>query len=211
MGNDKGSGKLPEKDLFIGCAYRCGENRGCHGKPPNLVTEPLEEVSRVDVERAISDGKRPDVTVSFQSGKTLCGEVVFRNPLESEKVESYQKANVILLVWKIDGVVDRVPIIKFEPWCEEAQLKIIRASSGCLAYFAPEQFHISCDHRETPQELGLPEKFKAWWPDQWETIREVGSSPKKIYLLDAPTGVGKTVVAVGVHKLSEKKCIYITR
>ncbi|GAI62862.1 unnamed protein product, partial [marine sediment metagenome] len=156
-------------------------------------------------------GRRPDVTVSFQSGKILCGEVVFRNPLESEKVESYQKTNAILLVWKIDEAVDKVPKIEFKPWCEEAHLEIIRAFPGCMIYFNPEQFYVSCDHRLTPQELGLPEKFKDWWPDQWETIVEVRDSPKKVYLLDAPTGVGKTVVAVGVHRLSAKKCIYITR
>ncbi|GAJ21393.1 unnamed protein product, partial [marine sediment metagenome] len=112
----------------------------------------VEEVARVDVEQAISDGRRPDVTISFQSGKTLCGEVVFRNPLEPEKIESYRKTNAILLVWKIDEAVDKIPIIKFEPWCEETQLKIIRASPGCITYFDPEQFQVSCDHRETPQE-----------------------------------------------------------
>lgn len=171
----------------------------------------IEVVDCVDVEQAISDGRRPDVMVSFQSGKTLCGEVVFRNPLESEKIESYQRTNAILLVWKIDESVGKVPIIKFEPWCEEAQLKIIRASSGCITYFAPEQFQVPCDHRKTPQELGLPEKFKDWWPGQWETIVEVRDSLKKVYLLDAPTGVGKTVIGVGVHRLSGKRCIYITR
>lgn len=171
----------------------------------------LEEVVHVDVEQAVSDGRRPDVTVSFQSGKTLCGEVVFRNPLEPEKIKSYQKANAILLVWKIDESVGKVPIIKFEPWCEGAHLEIIRAFPSCIAYFDPDQFQVPCDHRKTPQELGLPEKFKDWWPDQWETIVEVRDSPKKVYLLDAPTGVGKTVVGVGVHRLSGKRCIYITR
>ncbi|GAJ06264.1 unnamed protein product, partial [marine sediment metagenome] len=177
------------------------------GKPLSHV----EEVDHVGVEQAVSDGRRPDVTVSFQSGKTLCGEVIFRNPLEPEKVESYQKVNAILLVWKIDGVVERVPQIEFKPWCVEAYSEIIRAFPGCIAYFDPEQFQPSCDHRLTPQELGLPEKFKDWWPGQWETIAEVSLSPQKVYFLDAPTGVGKTVVGVGVHRLSEKKCIYITR
>jgi len=170
-----------------------------------------EEVDHIGVEQAVSDGRRPDVTISFQSDKTLCGEVVFRNPLESEKVESYQKANAILLVWKIDGAVDRVPQIEFKPWCVETHLEIIRAFPGCIIYFDPEQFQPPCDHRLTPQELGLPEKFKDWWPDQWETIVEVSDSPQKVYLLDAPTGVGKTVVGVGIHRLSGKRCIYITR
>ncbi|MBA7698939.1 ATP-dependent DNA helicase DinG [subsurface metagenome] len=116
-----------------------------------------------------------------------------------------------MLVWKIDGAVDRVPQIEFKPWCVEAHLEIFRAFPGCIIYFDPEQFQPPCDHRLTPQELGLPEKFKDWWPDQWETIVEVSDSPQKVYLLDAPTGVGKTVVGVGIHRLSGKRCIYITR
>ncbi|GAJ06496.1 unnamed protein product, partial [marine sediment metagenome] len=135
---------------------------------------------RVDVEQAVSDGRRPDVTVSFQSGKTLCGEVVFRNPLESEKIKNYQKANIILLVWKIDGAVEKVPQIEFKPWCVEAYSEIIRAFPGCIAYFDPEQFQAPCNHRLTPQEWGLPEKFKDWWPEQWETIVEVSDSPSNI-------------------------------
>ncbi len=172
----------------------------------------VEEVEHVDVEKIITDGGRPDLTVSFQSGRQLYGEVVFRNPLEIERVGNYKTENISLLTWKIDGPVERVPEIEFVPWREaEGQLGKIRTLPGCNVCFGEEQFQVSCDHKKTPQELGLPKKFQCWWKDQYETIEAIVNSPKPVYLLDVPTGVGKTVIAVGVHRLSEKKCIFITR
>ncbi len=63
----------------------------------------------------------------------------------------------------------------------------------------------------TPQSLGLPEKFTEWRPNQYEAIEAVVNSRLFAYLLDAPTGVGKSLIAIAVHKLTRKQTIYITR
>jgi ATP-dependent DNA helicase DinG len=48
----------------------------------------------------------------------------------------------------------------------------------------------------TPQELELPAKFKGWKGQQEEVIEKVVNADKKLYLLDAPTGSGKSVIGV---------------
>ena len=53
---------------------------------------------------------------------------------------------------------------------------------------------------KTPQELNLPKKFKQWWPNQGELIEKIAASPAEIFLLDAPTGVGKTVIGTATHR-----------
>lgn len=88
----------------------------------------------------------------------------------------------------------------------------------------------------TPQDLKLPAKFKSWRPGQAELIEQIAESQAKIFLLDSPTGTGKSVVAISVHqsrvlsknammvlaRLSgkttqetarqfEHRCIYVTR
>ena len=85
---------------------------------------------------------------------------------------------------------------------------------------------------KTPMELGLPEKFLAWRPGQAELVEQIASSLKKVFLLDAPTGTGKSLVGIAVHqsrilskaskevlarlsgkstKEFEYKCIFVTR
>ncbi|HEC62674.1 MAG TPA: hypothetical protein ENI27_10555 [bacterium] len=85
---------------------------------------------------------------------------------------------------------------------------------------------------KTPQELKLPEKFTAWRPGQGELVEKIARSQEKFFLLDAPTGTGKSLIGMAVHKtrlagkdereilsrLSDRpesdfkdKCIYITR
>jgi hypothetical protein len=56
-----------------------------------------------------------------------------------------------------------------------------------------------------PTTLGLPPKFKAWRPGQIEAIEAIAASPKKFFLLDAPTGAGKSVIGIGAHKLLQYK------
>ena len=83
-----------------------------------------------------------------------------------------------------------------------------------------------------PQELKLPKKFTAWRPGQGELIEKIAHSAAKVFLLDAPTGTGKTLLSIGVHqsrvlsktskevlaRLSGKpmssydyKCVFVTR
>jgi len=48
----------------------------------------------------------------------------------------------------------------------------------------------------TPQEIELPAKFKHWRGEQEDVIEKIVASDKKLYLLDAPTGSGKSVIGV---------------
>ncbi|MDD4986333.1 MAG: ATP-dependent DNA helicase [Dehalococcoidales bacterium] len=90
----------------------------------------------------------------------------------------------------------------------------------------------------TPMEMGLPEKFysdPARWAGQYEIMQNIAGSligGKDVFLLDAPTGVGKSVIGAGTaremadaHVLDEVisrlrneeielpafRCIYLTR
>jgi len=60
-----------------------------------------------------------------------------------------------------------------------------------------------------PSEFGLPEKFTEFRQDQFETAAKVTATPKYCYMLDAPTGSGKSLIAATVQKLTEKKILYI--
>lgn len=52
----------------------------------------------------------------------------------------------------------------------------------------------------TPKDLGLPRKFQKWRPGQIATIEAIAKSDAKVYLLDAPTGIGKSIIGIGVHQ-----------
>lgn len=61
----------------------------------------------------------------------------------------------------------------------------------------------------TPSDLGLPEKFTEFRPNQLETAAKIATSAKFAYMLDSPTGTGKSLIAAVVQKLIEKKILYI--
>lgn len=79
----------------------------------------------------------------------------------------------------------------------------------------------------TPKELGLPKRFEQWRPGQWETIERISQSQKYAFLLDAPWGIGKSIIGIGTYLNSEiprmvmrrmqgedigkAQCIYVTR
>jgi Rad3-related DNA helicase len=77
-----------------------------------------------------------------------------------------------------------------------------------------------------PAELKLPKEYTKWWPNQADSVDEIVASGKKVYLLDAPVGSGKSLVAIAAHRRfstmdevlgrmtdeEEKiRCIYLTR
>ena len=85
---------------------------------------------------------------------------------------------------------------------------------------------------KTPKELRLPKKFQTWREGQAEAIEAISASEAYAFLLDAPTGVGKTLIGVGAHQSRvlheitkkvlgrlagrspsayDRRCIYITR
>ena len=62
-----------------------------------------------------------------------------------------------------------------------------------------------------PKDLELPKKFPDWRPNQYEAIEAIANSNNFAYLLDAPTGVGKSLIGIATHKMTKKRTIYITR
>lgn len=57
----------------------------------------------------------------------------------------------------------------------------------------------------SPIDLGMPKKFGDWRKDQFETVRSVALSEKPAFLLDAPPGIGKTVIAIGSYHLMHER------
>ncbi len=60
-----------------------------------------------------------------------------------------------------------------------------------------------------PTDLNLPAKFTSFRPEQLEISSKVAASTKYAYLLDAPTGVGKSLIAATVQKLLGKNIVYV--
>jgi Rad3-related DNA helicase len=60
-----------------------------------------------------------------------------------------------------------------------------------------------------PKDLGLPEKFVEWRPGQVEIAAKIASSPKYAYLLDAPTGSGKSLIAAAVQRVKGVNTTYV--
>jgi len=61
----------------------------------------------------------------------------------------------------------------------------------------------------TPSDFGLPSRFTEFRQDQFETAAKITATPKYCYMLDAPTGSGKSLIAATVQKLMEKKIVYL--
>lgn len=59
-----------------------------------------------------------------------------------------------------------------------------------------------------PGDLQLPSKFGEFRQGQLETSAKIGASGKYAYLLDAPTGIGKSLIAATVQRLSNKNIVY---
>lgn len=60
-----------------------------------------------------------------------------------------------------------------------------------------------------PIDLELPEQFASWRPGQLETAAKMAASQKYAFLLDAPTGIGKSLIAAAIQKLTESRMRYL--
>lgn len=60
-----------------------------------------------------------------------------------------------------------------------------------------------------PSDLGLPAKFTEFRMRQLETAAKINASSKYAYLLDAPTGIGKSLIAATVQRLLKKNICYV--
>lgn len=57
--------------------------------------------------------------------------------------------------------------------------------------------------------LGLPGKFTDWRDDQYAAVDAITKCIKPHFLADLPTGVGKSLVGVGAHRMTSKRAIYL--
>ena len=62
----------------------------------------------------------------------------------------------------------------------------------------------------TPKDLELPEKFDSWRPGQLEIAIKIAGSQKYAFLLDGPTGCGKSLIAAAVQRIFGKNVVYLT-
>lgn len=65
-------------------------------------------------------------------------------------------------------------------------------------------------HIPTPQEIGLPEKFQSWRPNQVEALRLLLTSQKRVKALSAPTGFGKSPVVMAYALLRNIPTCFVT-
>ncbi len=61
-----------------------------------------------------------------------------------------------------------------------------------------------------PPKLGLPPKFKSWRPSQVGVLDRANESDRRFIGIQAPTGSGKSALAVGFHKLHGGRAAYLT-
>lgn len=59
--------------------------------------------------------------------------------------------------------------------------------------------------------LGLPSKYTEWRDDQYRAVEATVRSDRPVFLLDAPTGIGKSLIGIGVHRILRASCVYVTR
>jgi ATP-dependent DNA helicase DinG len=60
-----------------------------------------------------------------------------------------------------------------------------------------------------PSDLDLPQKFTSWRPNQLELAAKIAASLKYGYLLDSPTGTGKSLIAATAQRLLQKNAVYL--
>jgi len=61
----------------------------------------------------------------------------------------------------------------------------------------------------TPASLGLPPKFKEFRSEQLRMTARAATFTNKCLMIDAPTGIGKTLIGAAVQKWMGKKVLYV--
>lgn len=60
----------------------------------------------------------------------------------------------------------------------------------------------------SPSELGLP--YTSWRPRQAEVIQQIAATHKRIIIIEAPTGSGKSALALGLLRYTNKRGVILT-
>ncbi len=54
-------------------------------------------------------------------------------------------------------------------------------------------------------ELKIPERFQEWRDDQYNAVTAIADSERPHFLLDAPTGIGKSLIGIGTQRIKSYK------
>ena len=69
----------------------------------------------------------------------------------------------------------------------------------------------SASEYKRPADLGFPpEKYPSWRQGQRESVEHMIASGKYAFLLDSPVGSGKSLAAVAVQRLGNRRAVYLT-
>ncbi|MBA7678831.1 ATP-dependent DNA helicase DinG [subsurface metagenome] len=60
----------------------------------------------------------------------------------------------------------------------------------------------------TPEELGLPERFTEFRSQQLTALERIAASDARVFLLDAPTGAGKTLIMAALGRYQKTQILY---
>jgi len=60
-----------------------------------------------------------------------------------------------------------------------------------------------------PKDLDLPDKFPAWRVGQFDAITRTVTTPKFTFMVDAPTGCGKSLIGAAVQRLLNTNVCYL--
>ncbi len=58
-------------------------------------------------------------------------------------------------------------------------------------------------------ELNIPKPFVEWRDDQYSAVSAIADSDKAHFLLDAPTGIGKSLIGIGTQRMRKEKMVYL--
>ncbi len=61
----------------------------------------------------------------------------------------------------------------------------------------------------SPRELDLPPRFTEWRAHQKYALEKILNSDKRVILLDAPTGSGKSLIAAALQRYTTQKLLYV--
>jgi Rad3-related DNA helicase len=84
-----------------------------------------------------------------------------------------------------------------------------RANSGTIITRTPASCAVP-EGLPAPCDFGLPDRYVSWRRGQWQGVEDVIDSPQRFIVICAPTGFGKTPMAVAAAHLSNRRTVILT-